>query len=198
MYNVRCVQCGTAFDAVAAPECSCAEEVRSVRCPSCDSCFCKTDRKFRDAFWQNAPPEMVARRPSLTVMPQYPEPDKVRRPLVLFADDDPTSRAIAQRTVQALGFGIIVARNGADLIDLARTYKPELVVTDALMPQVDGREAARTIKSELPNTRVILITSVYKSVRYRNEAIGHFGVDEYLTKPIAPGDLKDAIEKQLR
>ena len=197
MYNVRCLNCGAAFDAVAAPECSCTEEVRSVKCPSCGSCFCKADKKFKDAFWQNAPPEMLDRRAALTVMPEYPEPANVRRPLVLFADDDPTSRVIAQRTVQALGIGILVARNGADLIELARRYQPELIVTDALMPQVDGREAARQIKSELPNTRVILITSVYKGTRYKNEAIGHYGVDEYLTKPISPANLKSAIEKHL-
>lgn len=194
MYQVRCVSCGTVFDAAAAPQCECLETIRSVRCPQCDSCFCTADEKFKKAFWEKASADMHSRRAQLS---QPIAPEKVRHPLVIFADDDPTARAIMRRVVSALGHSLMMVRNGSDLVELARQYHPELVITDALMPGMDGREAARVIKDELPSTRIIVITSVYKGTRYKLEALGHFGVDDYLTKPATPQDLRAAIVKQL-
>ena len=194
MYQIRCVSCGTLFDAETAPQCDCLEEMRSVRCASCQQCFCKADEKYKAAFWEKAPPAMRERREELSA--DLP-PEKVAHPLILFADDDPTSRSIMRRVVQSLGYGLMVLKDASHLVELARRYRPELVITDALMPKLDGREAARVIKSELPDTRVIVITSVYKGARYKSEALGHFGVDEYLTKPVSPPELRAAIQKQL-
>ncbi len=194
MYQIRCVNCANVFDATAAPQCDCLEETRSVRCPFCNSCFCRTDDKYKAAFWEKATPDMRARKAELS---EYLPPEKIKHPLIIFADDDPTARSIMRRVVQGLGHNLMVLRNGADLIDVARLYKPELVITDALMPKMDGREAARIIKSELPDTKIIVITSVYKGLRYKNEAMRTFGADDYLTKPASPQDLRAAIARQL-
>jgi len=119
------------------------------------------------------------------------------RPLVLFADDDPTGRAIATRVIRTMSLGIITAANGEEALELARFHKPELIVTDAFMPRLDGREVSRIVRQEMPETKIVLITSVYKDSRYRSEAIRDFGVDEYLTKPINPAQLRQIVSRYL-
>lgn len=122
----------------------------------------------------------------------------LKRPLVMFADDDRVGRAIASRLIQSLGFGVVLAVNGEDALDKAREHRPELIITDALMPRLDGREMSRIIKSEIPSTKVVVITSVYKDARYKYEAMKDFAVDDYLRKPINEDELRKVILKYLK
>ncbi|HEX2835246.1 MAG TPA: response regulator [Thermoanaerobaculia bacterium] len=193
MYDVTCSSCGQSYDALQAPDCSCLQPVRSVRCPHCEACFCR-DRAQLDKFWQNAPAGMWARR---RARPEAAS-ETLTRPLILFADDDPTGRAIATRVIQSLGYGIVVAANGEEALNKAREHRPELIITDALMPRLDGREMGRIIKSEIPETKVVVITSVYKDPRYKYEALKDFAVDDYLKKPVNPTELRDLILKHLK
>jgi two-component system response regulator YesN len=125
------------------------------------------------------------------------QPADLKRPLIVIADDDPTSRAVTQKIAAGLEFGVLIANNGRELLELVRQHKPELVITDALMPYLDGREAARIIKEEFPGTRVVLMTSVYKDNRYKNEAMFAYKADAYLIKPVSPRDLRAAIVQNL-
>ena len=198
MYRVTCLSCGKPYDATKAVECSCLQPVRSFRCPNCAACFCASGQKALDDFWRDAPPELWQRRKGTAPgKDSNTAPEEIARPMVLFADDDPTSRAIVTRVVQSLGFGVAVATNGDEALAMARDYKPELIITDALMPRLDGREMGRIIKAEMPDTRVVVITSVYKDPRYKYEAMRDFRVDEYLAKPINPGALRDLVQKHL-
>jgi CheY-like chemotaxis protein len=200
MYRVTCSSCGSSYDALTAPECSCLQPVRSVRCPKCSACFCR-DAAQLETFWLNAPPELWSRRLSAAnarpAPAAAPSPETLTRPLVLFADDDPTGRAIAARVIESLGYGVILAANGEDALAKAREHQPELIITDALMPRLDGREMGRTVKRELPQTKVVVITSVYKDPRYKYEALRDFAVDDYLKKPVNPAELREVILKHL-
>jgi CheY-like chemotaxis protein len=200
MDRVTCVSCGRPFDAGKAVECSCIQPVRSYRCPHCASCFCG-DPATLDQFWRDASPELQQRRrasaAARTPFENTPA-ENVVRPLVLFADDDPTGRLIAARVIQSMGYGVVVAANGDEALKLAREYKPELIITDALMPRLDGREMGRIVKSELPETKLVVITSVYKDPRYKHEAKRNFAVDEYLAKPVNPEQLREIVGKHLK
>lgn len=195
MDRVTCGSCGKPYDATKASECSCLQPVRSYRCPHCAACFCNDTRKL-EQFWSEASPEMWQRRRASAPL-THEAATELKRPLVLFADDDPTGRAIATRVIQSLGYGVVVAENGEDALSMAREYKPELIITDALMPRLDGREMSRIVKNELPHTKLVVITSVYKDARYKYEALKQFGVDEYLPKPISPAALPEVVTKHL-
>jgi CheY-like chemotaxis protein len=198
MYQVTCPSCGGKYDAATAADCNCLEAVRSFQCPHCSSCFCSSKKDFKDRFWNNAPAEVWDRRRKRTAgNAADPAQAEVTRPMVLFADDDSVGRAIARQTIRNLGFGVVVAANGEEALDLARTHKPELVITDALMPKLDGRELAKTIKSEQPDAKVVVITGVYKDPRYKHEAQSKFAVDEYLPKPVKPEALTELVKKYL-
>lgn len=200
MYRITCPSCGKLYDALKSADCTCLQPVRSFLCPHCASCFCSAPTAFHRQFWRDAPPELAQRRragqerlgqaPTAADLPEG-------KPIVLFADDDATGRAIARQVIRNLGFGVIIAEDGEAALSLARQYKPELIITDALMPRRDGRDLARIVKEELPATKIIVITSVYKDPRYKHEAMSRFAVDEYLAKPVKPAELRTLINKYL-
>lgn len=199
MYRVTCVSCSKPFDAEQAAECSCIQPVRSFRCPNCAACFCSAGKDVLNDFWRNATPELWKRRnSSVPPTPENASPEEIERPMVLFADDDPVGRAIAVKLIKSLGIGIAVAENGEAALEMARLYKPELIVTDAMMPRLDGRDLSRIIKEELPATKVVVITSVYKDPRYKHEARKNFGVDDYLNKPVSPAELRAVVIKHIK
>jgi CheY-like chemotaxis protein len=185
-----------------ATACSCIQPVRSVRCAHCAACLCSNATAL-EKFLHDAPPELRLRlrtAPESTARDTDQSATEQRatdRPTVLFADDDPTGRAIATRVIESLGYAVIVASNGEEALQAARDHRPSLIITDALMPRLDGREMGRIVKSELPGTKVVVITSVYKDPRYKHEALRNFAVDEYMPKPINPAALRALVTKHL-
>jgi CheY-like chemotaxis protein len=118
---------------------------------------------------------------------------------VLLVDDEKDIQRVASRVIQSLGYGLVLGHNGEEGLALARRYQPDLVLTDALMPRMDGREMARQIKEE-PTTasaKVVLMTSLYTNVKYRNEGFKTYKVDDYLAKPLAFEDLRAVLQKYL-
>jgi len=130
--------------------------------------------------------------------PENPGPDEVQRPLVLLVDDESDSRRLARRAISGLGYGIVAGRDGKQGLELVRRYRPDLVLSDALMPKLDGRDMCRQIKDdpELQNTKVVM-TSHYKGVEYETQAYHDYGVDDYLAKPLAFAKLQAVLEKHL-
>lgn len=199
MYRVACTSCQRSYDAEAAVECSCLHPVRSLLCPHCAKCFCSAGRAVLDEFWRNAPPSVWKRRLAsgrTTSKESLPEPDGDQA-VVLFADDDPIARAIAAQVIRSAGYGVVVAASGTEALELARRYRPNLLITDALMPGLDGREVSKTIRKEMASTRIVIITSVYKDPRYKHEAMRDFAADEYLIKPVSPDRLREIITKHM-
>lgn len=201
-YVVICHKCQARFDALAAPWCHCLVSERSLECPSCGSCFCKAPA-FKQTFWKGAPPEMRERRTQEAreafSAPELPGPDRMKRPLVLLVDDERLIQRVAVRTIEALGYGVLVAQDGEHGLEMARRYKPDLVLTDALMPKLDGREMGRQIKQdpETAHVKVVLMTALYTGVKYEQEAYKAYKVDDYVTKPLDVGRLKAVLQKHL-
>jgi YesN/AraC family two-component response regulator len=106
-------------------------------------------------------------------------------------------RATTTRIVRSLGYGAIEAADAELGIVLTLLYRPEIVLSDALMPKVDGRDMCRTIKnsSSTKQTKVVIMTGLYKAPRYKYEAFHSFGVDEYLLKPIEPVELRKVLHR---
>jgi CheY-like chemotaxis protein len=191
-YYVDCASCGTSFNALSAPWCSCLATERTLVCSGCGKCFCQAPRAYRQKFWSEAPPSLWEaklkehRRPAES--PSNPPPESVRRPLLLIVDDEPGIRRLAAKAADRLGFGVIEAGDGVEGKTLAKSYRPDVILTDALMPRLEGREMCRRLKDD-PETRdikIIVMTSLYKGQRYRSEAMSNFGADGYLGKPLDP------------
>lgn len=202
-YAVTCHKCQVPFDVLQAAWCSCLASDRSFVCPSCGSCFCKAPGSYKQRLWAGAPKALWDRKleekNQVFKLPENPHPRDVRRPLVMVVEDENDILRIAVRVLDALGYGIVLARNGVDGLEMARRYKPELVLTDALMPKLDGREMARQLKSdpETAQIKIVVMTALYTSVKYEQEAYKTFKVDGYLSKPLDVDQLRAVLEKHL-
>lgn len=202
-YEVRCARCGGRFDALAAPWCRCLVKERSLVCPRCKTCFCKAARPYRETFWAEAPQALWDRKMAEHRQPYAPAPnpppDRVTRPLVLLVDDEAWILRLARETVVSLGYGVVVAQDGEEGLALAAAYRPDLVLSDALMPKMDGREMCRRIKADpaTAGAKTVVMTSVYKGTAQRYEAMGAFQVDEYLAKPLDEATLAAVLARLL-
>ncbi|MCY7387649.1 MAG: response regulator transcription factor [Burkholderiales bacterium] len=117
---------------------------------------------------------------------------------VLLADDHALVLAGIRALVEELGDTQIVAEanNGRDAVALAKQHKPDLVIMDISMHELNGIEATAQIMAEVPSTKV-LILSMHTTEDFVRRAI-KAGAAGYLVKDSAPLDLKMAIAAVLR
>jgi CheY-like chemotaxis protein len=201
-YPIGCAPCRSVFDALVADWCACVVSERTLVCPACATCFCQASAAYKQGIWRDAPRALwdrkFAEHHTATGAPAEIDASTMR-PLVLVVDDENDIRRLASRVILALGYGLIVAKDGAEGLELAREYRPELVLADALMPRMDGREMCRRIKADphCKGTRVVVMTALYKSYRYEREAYKSFKVDGYVSKPLAVDALETLLKKEL-
>jgi CheY-like chemotaxis protein len=203
-YEVTCFSCRAGFNAVDADWCSCLAKERSLVCTNCLACFCKAPPSYKEKFWVEAPPRLFERKTTEArrqdgTLPVNPPKEEVTRPLVLSVEDDEEIQAIVQRVCSNLGYGFIWANNGQDGLDIAREYRPNLILSDAFMPKLDGREMCRMLKEEPlgADIRMIVMTGLYTDTKYRSEAVKRFHVDDYIAKPVAITDLINLLQRHL-
>ncbi|HEX9986587.1 MAG TPA: response regulator [Thermoanaerobaculia bacterium] len=203
-YEVTCINCRVAFDALDSDWCSCLTKERTLVCTNCLSCFCKAAPAYKEKFWVSAPSRLFERkaseaRLSQSSLPQNPSPDEVRRPLVLSVEDDEEIQVIVHRVCNNLGYGFVHALNGQDGLTIARLYRPNLILSDAFMPKLDGREMCRILREEPTGAecKMVVMTGLYTDTKYRSEAIKRFHVDDYLSKPVAITDLINLLQRHL-
>lgn len=187
--EVACFNCKAGYDPLPATWCSCLTKESSLTCPHCQDCFCKAPARFKQTFWSNASPTLWERKLARAKGGGGASAESqvdVTRPLILVVDDEEEIRSIARQVIDSLGYRVIVARNGEEGLAMARTHNPDLVLTDAMMPRLDGREMALAIKNDpaTSSIKVVIMTSLYTAPRYRHEGLRTFRADEYLSKPI--------------
>ncbi|HWT25741.1 MAG TPA: response regulator transcription factor [Solirubrobacteraceae bacterium] len=111
----------------------------------------------------------------------------------ILADDDPLARRVIRDTLHAAGITVVAeAANGREAVELALFYRPDVVVMDFMMPEMDGLEATRRIQAGAPEVRVVMLTgSADPDLGLRSLAAGATG---YLTKDVE----LDALPRALR
>ena len=115
---------------------------------------------------------------------------------ILVVDDDPADR-IWLRKVLGGSYIIIEAEGGEEAIDITRSEKPDLVLMDVMMPNVDGYSACHRIKRD-PYTAgipVVMVTGLNHQLNMR--LAEELKADGYLNKPISPHELSDKISQYL-
>ncbi len=117
---------------------------------------------------------------------------------ILVADDIAENRYLLEVLLGAHGHEVLVAVNGAEALEKARSHLPDLVVTDILMPSMDGFALCREWKKDDLLTRIpfIFYTATYTDDKDRAFGLS-LGADEYLIKPIEPDLLMEIIDRVL-
>jgi len=115
---------------------------------------------------------------------------------ILLVDDEESIIATLKTFLELSGFDVATARNGLEAFDRLTQSRPDLIVLDVLMPQLDGRETLRRLRGYGDWTPVILLTQVTGTAQ-RIMAIEE-GADDYLNKPFDPQELVVRIRAVLR
>jgi len=115
---------------------------------------------------------------------------------VLYVEDDPEIRRQLVLYLSRRVGNLLVAENGQDGLELFRTHRPEIVVTDIVMPLMDGLKMAEGIKALDADTPVI-VTTAFNDQDFFLNAI-EVGIDHYVLKPIHLDALLEAIRKAAR
>ena len=117
---------------------------------------------------------------------------------ILVAEDNEDLAELYCFQLGSLGFGVTVAKNGRETMELAPLLRPELVIMDIPMPKLDGLEAARQIR-ENPATRDIpILAATAKAMEGDKEKCLAAGCDDYIAKPFTHRELAAAIEAVLK
>jgi len=112
---------------------------------------------------------------------------------VLLADDHRMLREGLRRTLADLGFTVVAgARDGNDAVNLALTTQPDVILMDVTMPGIDGVEATRRIKAQMPETKIVMLT-MHADRSVLADAI-KAGASGYLVKDCSTDEIAIAIE----
>ena len=116
---------------------------------------------------------------------------------ILVADDDQPLRKVLGKILTSAGYEVILVEDGQEAVDKAMVERPDLVITDGLMPKMHGFLVCQAIKALQPPPKVIMLTAVYTKMHYKWEAKEKYGADELMTKPFEVAELLDCIAKHL-
>ncbi len=115
-----------------------------------------------------------------------------RRIRALVADDHGVVREGLRSLLSGAGIEVVAtAETGREAVELARALRPDVVLLDIRMPQMDGLQALAAIKSSLPTTSVIMLTT-YTNPQYLERAVA-FGAAGYLSKEVDPERIPQAV-----
>jgi two-component system alkaline phosphatase synthesis response regulator PhoP len=112
---------------------------------------------------------------------------------IMVVDDNPDIITIVKTILEGKGFSVFSASSGAELLNMLKGQKPDLIILDIMMPEMDGLEVLSRLKamSETATIPVILLTA---KVQYEDVLGGYkLGADYYITKPFTSTQLVNGI-----
>ncbi|HEX8128554.1 MAG TPA: response regulator [Pyrinomonadaceae bacterium] len=138
-------------------------------------------------------PETVLDQP---VASKNTPPQVHAKPTVLLAEDDAAVRRYLEVILRRAGYTVICAANGLEAIKAALSAKIDVVVTDALMPHLNGHELCRYLRArpELARIPVLLLTGLEPSAEVPST---NLHADAHLTKPVRPEEFTDCLARLL-
>jgi signal transduction histidine kinase/DNA-binding response OmpR family regulator len=130
-------------------------------------------------------------------LPGAPAPAFARRARILLAEDNPVNQQLAVHLLVKQGHRVDVAGNGREAVEMAAKFTYDLIFMDVQMPEMDGFDATKEIRSlPAPAGQVPIIAMTAYALAGDRERCLAVGMDDYVTKPINPRDLSAAVERQ--
>jgi DNA-binding response OmpR family regulator len=116
-------------------------------------------------------------------------------PTVVVAEDSRDTRQMLKRALELKGYRVLEAKDGKEAVELTKTYRPNLILVDLNMPELDGLETIKSVRMMKGSQDQVPIVAMTAFDVYGMEAAAlEAGCNEYLTKPF---DLED-LDKKLR
>ncbi len=117
---------------------------------------------------------------------------------ILLVDDEPDILEIVSYNLIQEGYSIVTAENGLQALDMARKHKPQLIILDVMMPEMDGIDTCEKLRTipELSKSIITFLTA--RDEDYSQLAGFQAGADDYITKPVKPKVLVSKVKALLR
>jgi two-component system cell cycle response regulator DivK len=112
---------------------------------------------------------------------------------ILLVEDHPELRDVLQGRMESMGFTTITAKNGKEGVDMALAEKPDLIMMNSIMPEMDGWEATRILRAN-PQTKdipILAATALFRPAHL--EAWLEVGCNDYIVKPFTMDELSRKI-----
>lgn len=117
------------------------------------------------------------------------------RKTLLIADDEPNIRRILQAIFVKDGYDVHVAENGVKALEVAMAQPVHVLITDLIMPDMNGVELLQKIKQKRPDVTAIMITA-YATIKTCVDAM-HYGASDYITKPFDVDEIRAVVKRAL-
>jgi DNA-binding response OmpR family regulator len=117
------------------------------------------------------------------------------QPIILIVDDEPKIVRLTRDYLEKNNFRVISAADGQSALAMARRDKPDLIILDLMLPQIDGREVCKIIRKE-SDVPIIMLTALSEEI---DQVTGlEIGADDYIIKPFSPRTLIARVRALLR
>ncbi|MFP4599549.1 MAG: response regulator [Persicimonas sp.] len=129
---------------------------------------------------------------------QYGEPDERERPLILVADDDAEIRKLLRAHFETMDCDLIESADGAETLENIIVHRPNLVILDVMMPELNGWEVAKYVRQReetFDKVGIIMLTAIGPTNNELTSPL--FGADDYIDKPFDFDELEFKVRKVL-
>src|ERR1035437_4746866 len=107
---------------------------------------------------------------------------------ILVVEDDPDNRRIVEKVLAVDGYTVVEAVDGIEALSKAQAERPDLILMDLALPNMDGWEATRRLKADPLTRRIPVVALVAVAMRGDEERARAAGCDDYLSKPARPAE----------
>jgi PAS domain S-box-containing protein len=135
--------------------------------------------------------EPPSRREAIGLEPGQPEYR------ILVADDRPDSRLWLVTLLREIGFQVCEAQNGTEAIAIWQRWRPQAILMDMQMPEIDGYEATRHIKTTAEGKKTKILAQTASAFEEDRQQVLAVGCDDFLRKPLRPEELLDKLGQHL-
>lgn len=116
---------------------------------------------------------------------------------ILIAEDEAIMLSLLEKNLRDDGYEVMIATDGQQAIEKFKAFKPDLVITDILMPYVSGLELIGLIKSYVEQNTPVIVLSAMGQEATVLEAF-NIGADDFITKPFNPSELTLRVKRLLK
>src|SRR5438876_1338560 len=132
------------------------------------------------------------------VLPGAGLPGRQRLGRVLLVEDEQDVAELIRYNLTKEGYDVVISGNGNDALRLAREHRPDVILLDIMVPQLNGWEVCRRLKKD-PELAAIPVIMVTGRVEEGDKVLGfELGADDYVTKPFSPRELVARIRAVVR
>ena len=116
---------------------------------------------------------------------------------VLIVEDNELNMKLFHDLLQAHGYSIVQTRSGKDVLDIARTESPDLILMDIQLPEISGLDVTKQLKedSDLKKIPVVAVTAF--AMKGDEQKIREGGCEDYISKPISVSGFIETIQKYI-